>query len=260
MSLSFDEFRAGLLLAPRRQALGIALTDAQAQQVLADPQSSHAWYSYWLSIGAPGSAPDVATPPLIAAQVVPSPDGVAYAASAASHVGAVPPSLHSPRSHVGLWVTLSLLGAVFLVCVAVAMFASITARHWTKVDVAAVPETYHSEPYQTGLYEVSMDAVSPCWVDEDWTDCINSMTVQYQAACTGVGLTNSASSLCGVYRSAIAQMKASDQDGSYVDTVGAYGHLTQSAETAARVVSNNDAKPAVTHHAVCYLGFIGECR
>jgi hypothetical protein len=102
--------------------------------------------------------------------------------------------------------------------------------------------------------------VSPCVVDQDWTDCIAAMEVQYAGACAGVELVPSAVTLCAQHRAEIDRMIAEDSEGTVVASLGDFGHLTRTPETAMREVSNEDYEPAVTHEAVCYLGFLGECE
>lgn len=269
MALSFEDFRASLLSADGRRFLGIQLTDAEAQQVHDDASSAQSWYSYWLTTPAAASAAPAlpAYPPVQQAplgdhdltRILPAAPG-AYAGGS-PYTSALPPTDTTPRKkNVGLWVTLSILGALLLIAAIVVVFAFTTARHWTKVDVPEKPETFHSEEFETGRFDVAMDAVNPCFVNQDWTDCINAMQAQYDATCAGVELTESATALCADYLSAVGEMRALDEPGSYVATLGDYGSLSRTAEIDTRQVSNNDQAPAVTHEAVCYLGFIGECE
>jgi len=164
------------------------------------------------------------------------------------------------KRNVGLWVTLSILGALLLIIAIVVVTAFTTARHWTKVDVPEQPETFHSEEYETGRYDVSMDTVDPCYVNQDWTDCTNLLQASYDANCAGVELTETATAICADYSNAISQMRAQDSEGAYVATLGTYGNLTRTPEIDTRQVSNDDYRPAETHEAVCYLGFLGECE
>ena len=235
MALSFEDFRSTLLHTESRQGLGIQLSDAEAQQVHADPQASRAWYDYWLAVSGQAELP---------AAFAPGPS----------------PEQPTKKSRVGLWVTLSIVGALLLIALVVVVFALTTARHWTKVDVPEKPETFHSEEYETGQYLVADDGVSPCVVDQDWTDCITAMEAQYTSACVGIDLAPSAVALCAQHREEIDRMRAEDSEGSIVASLGGFGHLTRTPQTATREVSNDDHEPAVTHEAVCYLGFLGECE
>lgn len=267
MALSIEEFRSALLSADGRSSLGLELTDADAQSVLADPASTQSWYTYWLTTAAAGQT---VTP--AAQSLAPAPPAAGAEAPWGDHdlsrlLPASPEQApqatqetDGKKRNVGLWVTLSVLGALLLIAAIVVVFAVTTARHWTKVDVPEKPETFHSEQYETGRYDVTMDAVNPCTVDQDWTDCINLMAAQYDATCGGVELTETAATLCKDYLAAIDEMRALDEPGSYVATLGDYGSLARTPELATREVSNNDHAPAITHEAVCYLGFIGECE
>lgn len=285
--MSLEEFRASLLRADVRDGLGIRLADDEAQRVHDDATASQNWYEYWLAtqpappVAAP-PAPPVAAPPASAAPPGPAPADhtvpvPAYPGDAQPTMplyasappvydpAATPPPGYDPalpprKRNVGLWVTLSIVGALILVAVIVVVAAFATARHWTKVDVPEQPETFHSEEYETGRYDVTMDAVNPCWVDQDWTDCTNLMVATYNGACVDVELTEDAAALCEEYSTAIEEMKAQDGEGYTVASLGTFGNLHRTAETATREVSNEDGRPAVTHEAVCYLGFIGECR
>ncbi|MBO9627233.1 MAG: hypothetical protein J7484_12780 [Microbacterium sp.] len=299
MAMSFEEFCSALWRADTRGALGIGLTDDEAQQVLADPATAQNWYAYWLSTN-----PEVVAPPAPAAPVVdpyaataPYPGSEQFptapypgaeqhptmpypaeqfagaaptsAAAASAYPGAMQPAAaggYAPTAsapatkRTGLWVTLSILGALLLIVVIVVVAAFATARHWTKTDVPEQQETFHSEDYKTGRYDVTMDATSPCWVDQGWTDCINLLVAQYNGACADVTLTEDASTLCTSYLAEIDRMKSEGDGGDYVVvTVGGFGSLHRTEEMATRQVSNNDHRDAVTHEAVCYLGFLGEC-
>lgn len=280
MPLSFEEFRSSLSNAGSRQGLGIQLSDAEAEQVAADPQASHAWYDYWIAMSQQAAPPVAAEDPAPVAASAPASaplplGGHDFAAtgafgSAPASAGAEPaafaaytnPSSEAAdkKSRVGLWVALSVLGALLLIAIIVVVVAFSTARHWTKVDVAEQPETFHSEEYETGLYLVADDGVSPCVIDQAWSDCIGAMETQYAAACAGVELTPSATILCAQHRTEIDRMTAEDGEGMVVASLGDFGHLTRTPEMATRQVSNDDFVPAVTHEAVCYLGFLGECK
>lgn len=272
MPLSFEEFRSSLLHAQSRESWGLALTDAEAQQVAADEQASRSWYDYWLATNAaaaPAAAVTATAPPgghelPVAAASEPAPQAFAAAGGAAPAFGFGAPDTavsQTPgrKSRVGLWVTLGIVGVLLLVAAIVTIFAVATARHWTKVDVPEKPETFHSEEYETGKFLVADDGVSPCAVDQDWTDCIGLMEAEYAGACAGVELVPSSAELCAQHRTEIDRMIAEDEDGMYVASLGDFGRLTRTPETATRQVSNDDYEPAVTHEAVCYLGFIGEC-
>ena len=287
MAMSFEEFRTSLTSADLRAGLGVQLTDLEAQQVADDPASAQSWYAYWLStqptsppppagpafdapppaydapppaFGAPPPAYDAPQPAYTAAPGYLSQGDVSVGSPAYPGYAPVPDGRPGKKKRVGLWVTLSILGALLVIAAIVVIFAFATARHWTKTDVPEQPETFRSEEYETGRVDVAMDDVNPCSVNQDWTDCTNLMVATYTAACVDVELTETATLLCAEYSSAIDEMKAQDGEGYYVATLGSYGSLHQTPEIDTRQVSNDDDEPAVTHEAVCYLGFIGECE
>jgi len=313
MGLSLDEFRSALLNPEIRQSLGIQLTDAEAQQVVADPQASQNWFAYWQSLaqpsapaqdavpaaqedapvvqhptdhpaeqGAPTAAFAAAPPAYQAPTEQPAPAGYdsapAAPAATAAYLSAGPgsapfetpgagpyaqpsdDSAPAKKKRTGLWIALSIVGALLIAAIIVVVLAFTTARHWTKTDVAEKPETFHTEEYETGLYNVTDDGVSPCVVNQDWTECADAMEAQYAGACADVELTVMAEALCGRHRAEIDRMRSLDQEGYYVSALGGFGKLTRTPETATREVSNEDYEPAVTHEAVCYFEFIGECE
>lgn len=273
MAMSFEEFQSSLLNADQRAAMGIHLTDAEAHAVYAEAATAQSWYSYWLSTQPasappaeyviapapyPGAAVDQPTVPIsdpYAAQPTGVPTATTPYPDFASSMAPAPPK----KKHTALWVILSILLVLILAGIGTVVFAFATARHWTAIDVPEHPETFHTEEYDTGLYDVTMDEINPCWVNQDCTDCTNLYVASYNAACSGVSLTDSGTAVCTDYADMIEQMKAQDGEGYYVETLGGYGGLHQTAERATREVSNNDYTPAETHEAVCYLGFIGEC-
>lgn len=276
MPLSYEEFRSSLLSDEGLRTLGLPLTADEARRVQADEQASRSWYDYWLTVSGQATPPVetvAATMPLGGHDLptsAPTAYPAAYGATTEAYAtGAAPfstPPLDPGGSgtarprRVGLWVALSIVGALLLIAAIVTVFAFTTARHWTKVDVPEKPETFHSEEYETGAYFVTDDGVSPCYVDQDWTDCIAAMEAQYAGACADVELVPSAAELCAQHRAEIDRMIAEDVDGTYVASLGDFGQLTRTPETATRQVSNDDYEPAVTHEAVCYLGFLGECE
>lgn len=176
--------------------------------------------------------------------------------SASSHQPLADQARPIKRKFRNLWI-----GVATVVVIAVLPIIGFgTATHWTKVDVPEQLETFHSETYLTGAYDVRDNGVSPCWVGQDWTDCTNEYVDQYNAACVGVTLTWEAKGLCDGRSESIDEMKADGEAWSEVATLGDYGYLSQQQEKSTRRVSNNDYRPAVTHEAVCYFGFIGECE
>ncbi|WP_165310842.1 DUF2510 domain-containing protein [Microbacterium protaetiae] len=166
---------------------------------------------------------------------------------------------HSDHEPVRGWIkaTVSVLGLA--VVGALVLLAFTTARHWTAVDVPAHAETFHTETYDTGAVDVIDDGVSPCDEGQDWSICIDRMENEYESACRDQNVTDAAASICDDYRDDIERMREAGQEGAVVGTAGTYGHLEQTPHLGTRTVSNHDGRSAISHPAVCYLGFIGEC-
>lgn len=143
------------------------------------------------------------------------------------------------------------------VLVAFITFTLATAEHWEKVDVPAHDDLASAREVPTGNYIVTMDSINPCYVGQDYTDCINAYINQYNAACT-LPITASSAFVCINYERVINDMQAKDFPGAFIGELpnDAPGQLTAVPET--EIVY--DTVPAQTHEAVCYLGFIGECR
>lgn len=189
---------------------------------------------------------------------------------------------------------LIVINSILLIAfVALFTYAIFTAEHWTKIDVPEHKETFHTEQRATGRYIVTMDNDNPCYVGMSWVDCTNAYIAEYNRECTKplVGsisnygsniLDNEASTsqapyfpggpqtlhqvpretdtpenLCKRYGAMIDEMKK--QNYGYVASLGDYGHLSSKEQIVTKEVSNNDYRAAVTHEAICYLGFLGEC-
>lgn len=137
------------------------------------------------------------------------------------------------------------LGSIAACLAVLVVVALATAETRTVVDVKAYTRG-------TGVYDVTDDGKDPCYVGESWRDCINKTVSEYNGACVNRNLSTSAKVLCDGYSKMIDEMKA--EDGGYgwkVVTLGTWGHL--------KAKEQKEKVPAVTHEAVCYLGFIGEC-
>ena len=153
-----------------------------------------------------------------------------------------------------------ILGVAAAIVVLLFIVGAATAKRWEKIDVPAHAETFHTETYQTGNYDIVDTGVNPCWVGEDWTDCANSHVETYNSTCAAVPLSSQGSSYCSRYSAMIDDMQARDRYGYWVSSLGSWGYLTAVPEEATEQVSNNDYRAAETHEAVCYFGFLGECQ
>lgn len=150
------------------------------------------------------------------------------------------------------------MGAVTAVQIVVVVAVE-TAEVHTVTDRPESPETFTSEQHLTGKYIVREDDNPVCWVGQSYNDCINAHVDQYNYACADIELAFLGSVTCNSYLRTIDEMKAEDRPGWVVSSLGGPGHLSRRAEVSSRKVGNDDYEPAVTHTAVCYLGFIGEC-
>ncbi|MFF2488054.1 hypothetical protein ACFVSU_16735 [Microbacterium sp. NPDC058062] len=135
----------------------------------------------------------------------------------------------------------------------------LTAEHWTVVDVPEHKETFRTEEYLTGAYIVENLGGNPCYVGQDWYECRNKMVDEYNRECAARSLTESSRLLCDDYGAELDRMEEVGDYGWVVETLGSYGYLRSTQESSTRQVSNNDYRPAITHEATCYLGFLGEC-
>ena len=174
--------------------------------------------------------------------------------------GEPPKPANSKRRTSPAVVVVITLAAVSIAAVGIVLLATSTAEHWTKIDVAEQKETFRWEEYDTGNYIVIDNGVSPCYVDQDWYECRNSMVDEYNRECVGRSLAAQSVATCDAYRAQIDRMEADGEYGWVVETVGGFGYLQSTPEMDRRQVSNNDYRAAITHEAVCYFGFVGECR
>ena len=169
------------------------------------------------------------------------------------------PAASKRRTSAALVVAIT-LGAVLIAAVGVVLVAVTTAERWTKVDVAEQEETFRWEEYETGNYIVVDNGVSPCYVDQLWYECRNKMVDEYNRECAGRSLAPQSVAICDAYSAEIDRMESVDSYGSTVASLGGFGYLQSTREKDRRQVSNNDYRAAITHEAVCYFGFVGECR
>lgn len=152
------------------------------------------------------------------------------------------------------------LGAILIAAVGVLVLAVSTAERWTKIDVAEQKETFRTEEYETGNYIVVDNGVSPCYIDQAWYECRNSLVGEYNRECYGRNIAAQSVATCNRYRDEIDRMESVGEPGWVVQTLGGFGYLQSTREKDSRQVSNNDYRAAITHEAVCYFGFVGECR
>ena len=151
------------------------------------------------------------------------------------------------------------VGGALVAVAGVVLFAPTTAHHWTVIDVPAKEGTTRIEYFPTDTWVVTNDYVSPCAVGQDWMECRDVLLAEHTRECVGRELTWISTDTCALYKEDIDAMEVVGKGEWVVTEVGDHGRLTSTPDTVRRDVSNNDAEPAQTHEAVCYLGFLGEC-
>lgn len=158
-------------------------------------------------------------------------------------------------------IPLLVLGGAVVAVLALVAATFGTARHWTVVDTAEQPETFYNQEVETGVFVVfSPDSEgSLCHKGQDWYACVDLHVASYNGACADVQLTATSKRVCDLWSDWIDKQKAKDFTGYKVSDFP-YGALSRYALTDVRRVSSNDYRPAETHRATCYLGFIGECE
>ena len=149
------------------------------------------------------------------------------------------PAISKRRTSTALVVAIT-LGTMLIAAVGVVLLAVSTAERWTKVDVAEQQETVRWEAYDTGNYIVVDNGVSPCYLDQAWYDCRNSLVDEYNRECVGRSLAAQSVATCDGYADEIDRMESVGEYGWVVKTVGGFGYLQSTAEKARREVSNND--------------------
>ena len=191
---------------------------------------------------------------------------------------------------------MAVIAAVVAVSGATLALAVATAQRWSAIDVPAQPETFRTELYYTGRWMIcfgflpieelwSERATTPglvsdpsvvtpltctntaagadyeeplCLGGQEWSDCFEAAVIEYERECTGAPLTEVAQLRCDGYQQELDVMEGLDEPGAVVGADGG-DYLRSIPEMEPRQVSNNDARPAVAHEAVCYFGLLGEC-
>ena len=159
-----------------------------------------------------------------------------------------------------IWVAAS-VAAVAVAIVGVLLVATFGVERWEKVVTPEQPETFSTVEVPSGVYAVTEVDGSPCWVGQDWNDCINLRIDQWNFACAERYLTESSMVLCDAYDDSIYEMQSQNLGwGSTVSSLGGWGKLEISEQMTRKRVSNNDYVPAQTRQATCLLGVFIECR
>ena len=155
------------------------------------------------------------------------------------------------RKRVGRGRKLAIInGCIAAVLVAFIAFTLATAERWEKVDVPA-----HAQYNNTCTLPLTERRVLKQRDDGSYTSIASAQSSAHVQTAMFIRLI-SPRTLCQEYSEMISKMQADDQPGYYVASLGSWGQLTATPETK----TVYDIVPAQTHEAVCYLGFIGECR
>lgn len=168
---------------------------------------------------------------------------------------APPPGATAQRRRIRLWVPLAgTLALVALILGAVA-FATSTAHHWNKVDHV---EVYRIIDVPDGTWHVTNEPKDVCFVGQNYADCADAYTSEWNYACSHRAHDSSSRELCDNYYDVIQKMKTSEakSPGGEVSDVTGSGKLSIRENTTTKKVVD---VPEKSHEAVCYLGFIGEC-
>ncbi|WP_159600878.1 hypothetical protein [Agromyces humi] len=160
------------------------------------------------------------------------------------------------KPRVRWWIPVAIVAGSLAAVAAFAVFAVTSAHHWTKVDIA---ESSHIEQVPDGTWHVSMDDKNPCYVGQAWIDCINEHVNDWNYSCAELSLDQFSKGLCDRHYDMTQKMKAdgASNEWAIVETLGGWGRLSRSENTDSVKVID---QPEVSHEAVCYLGFLGECE
>ena len=153
------------------------------------------------------------------------------------------------------WIPVTIALSAVAVIAIVFVYAITTANYWTKIDqeeVARIVEV------PDGTWHVSHDNKDICYVGQNYWECIDEYTSEWDFACAGRAHDEPSRMLCDEYYDVIQEMK--NDAGS--DEYGVVSGLVQSGRLSIRentTIERIVDIPEQSHEAVCYLGFIGEC-
>lgn len=154
----------------------------------------------------------------------------------------------------------SVIALAIIVVSAVISYGFFSTYSWTKVDQKLHKETFRD--VSSGAYEVTRFSGSYlCTVGQNWTDCYNKRINEYNSNCANRSLTTSGKNTCDDYEDMLDDMKSKGHLGSpywYVSTLGSGDKL--SSYMHYDTVSNHDYRPEKHHEAICWFGFLGECK
>lgn len=153
------------------------------------------------------------------------------------------------------WVPVSIVAAVLLVFAGVVAYAVASAERWTKVDQE---EVAHYIQVPDGTWHVTHEDKDICFVGQSYWACIDEYTDEWNFACAGRVHDAISRTICDNYYDMIQKMKndAAANEFSEVSGLVQSGLLSISENTKRERVID---QPELSHKAICYLGFIGEC-
>ncbi|MDY0910092.1 hypothetical protein [Microbacterium sp. CFBP9034] len=159
------------------------------------------------------------------------------------------------RRTVRWWIPVTIALSAVAIVVGILVFAIATAQTWTKIDRGEVSRTVQ---VSDGTWHVTHDNKDVCYVGQNYWDCIDEYTDEWDFACAGRAHDESSRELCEQYYDLIQEMKNDASREEYSEVSG----LVESGRLSIRENTKNERVvdvPERSHEAVCYLGFIGEC-
>lgn len=165
------------------------------------------------------------------------------------------PPVDERRRTVRWWIPVTIALSAVAIVVGVLVFAIATAQHWTKTDQEEVARTVQ---VPDGTWHVTLDDKDVCYVGQNYWDCIDEYTDQWNFACAQRTHDALSRELCEQYYDVIQEMKSDAAR----DGISEVSGLVQSGRLSIRENTKSERVvdvPEQSHEAVCYLGFIGEC-
>lgn len=153
------------------------------------------------------------------------------------------------------WIPVTIALAAIVAVAAVFVYAIVTAEQWTKIDQEEVARTIQ---VPDGTWNVTHDDKDICFVGQNYWDCIDDYTSEWNFACAERVHDTPSRQLCEQYYDLIQEMKTNAAGDEYSEVSG----LVQSGRLSLRENTKSERVvdvPEQSHEAVCYLGFIGEC-
>lgn len=168
--------------------------------------------------------------------------------------GPAPKEKGRPRvGRVLAWLIPTLMLSALVVFLATAFM---TARHWTKEDVSAVER-------QSSRIELSVGfrPDQACSLGDAWSDCLKRHNGQYNEWCLPDVMRDEDMDFCSSFKSGLKTLEARKFGADAVISEVRWTETDDGTRAAnGYSVEHGENRPAETHSAVCYLGFLGECE